>query len=304
LIVLTGPTAVGKSVLALKLAEKFNGEIISADSRTLYRKMNIATAKPSPEELAHIPHYLIDVVSPDEDFTLSDFQTQAYTLIDNLLAQGKLPLVVGGTLLYINALVQGWQIPKVAPDLELRRALEEEAAGRGPEALYEELKQLDPEAAARIIPNNTRRIIRALEVYRTTGKLFSEAQGKNPPPYRILKLGLTLERETLYKRADKRIEKMFEHGLIDEVKGLLAEGYSPDLPSMTSLGYSHVIAYLRGEMTLDEAKERMKFATHRYIRQQYTWFRRDPEIIWLDAADPLLEEKASQEIQKFLADDQ
>lgn len=299
-VILTGPTAVGKSALALALARRFNAEIISADSRTLYRGMNIATAKPSPDELAFVPHHLIDVVNPDEDFTLSDFQSRAYALIDELLAHHKLPLVVGGTLLYINALVEGWQIPKVEPNLELRRALEEEARQRGPEALYEELKQLDPEAAAHIIPNNTRRIIRALEVYRTTGRLFSEAQGKTPPPYRFLKLGLNLERQALYDRADERIEKMFERGLINEVEGLLATGYRAELPAMTSLGYSQVAAYLRGEMTLAEAKEKMKFSTHRYIRQQYTWFRRDPEIVWLEANDPELEVKASELIAKFL----
>jgi tRNA dimethylallyltransferase len=184
----------------------------------------------------------------------------------------------------------------------MRRTLEKEAEQRGPEVLYEELKQLDPEAATHILPQNTRRIIRALEVYRSTGRLFSEAQGKNSPPYKILKLGLTLERQTLYARADQRIEQMFERGLIDEVKKLLAAGYSPDLPAMTSLGYSQVIAYLKGEMALEEAKEKMKFSTHRYIRQQYTWFRRDPAIIWLDAADPELESKATQEIAQFLTD--
>lgn len=300
LVILTGPTAVGKSALALAIARKFEGEVISADSRQLYRKMDIATAKPTPEELAQIPHHLIDVVNPDEEFNLADFQSQAYATIDAILARNKLPLVVGGTLLYINALAQGWQIPRVEPERELRRALEEEAERRGPEALYEELKQIDPEAAARILPNNTRRIIRALEVFRTTGRLFSEAQGKSPPPYRILKLGLTLERPSLYARADSRIEKMFEHGLVAEVQHLLDAGYKAELPAMTSLGYSQVAAYLRGEMSLDEAKEKMKFSTHRYIRQQYTWFRRDPEILWLDAADPELEEKAFRQIANFL----
>ena len=300
LILLTGPTAVGKSTLALALAQKFEAEIISADSRQLYRGMDIATAKPSPVEMALVPHHLIDLISPDEDFTLAAFQAQAYALINAILERQRLPLVVGGTLLYINALAEGWQIPQVEPSLELRQALEEEAAQRGPEALYEELKQIDPEAAARIISNNTRRIIRALEVYRTTGRLFSEVQGKSKPPYHILKLGLTLERPLLYQRADERIEKMFERGLISEVENLLAVGYSATLPAMTSLGYSQVAAYLRGEMSLSEAKEKMKFATHRYIRQQYTWFRRDPEIIWFDATEVDLELKVSQKIAEFL----
>ncbi len=300
MVILTGPTAVGKSALALWLAQEFDGEIISADSRTLYRGMDIATAKPSSADLALVPHYLIDVVNPDEEFNLADFQSQAYALIDEIAARKKRPMVVGGTLLYINALVGGWAIPKVEPEWDLRRQLEEEAEARGSEALYEELKQLDPAAAARILPSNTRRIIRALEVYRTTGRLFSEERGNKSPPYRFLKLGLTLDRAELYKRADTRIDQMFERGLIEEVQKLLAAGYKADLPSMTSLGYGQVSAYLRGELTLVEAKERMKFSTHRYIRQQYTWFRRDPEIIWLDMADPDLMAKAGAEVRNFL----
>jgi len=301
IVILTGPTAVGKSGLALKLAGRFEGEIISADSRQLYRQMDIATAKPSPQELALIPHHFINIIDPDQDFSLADFQTQAYAIIEAILARRKLPIVVGGTVLYINALAEGWQIPEVEPAPALRRTLEEEAARRGPAALYEELRQIDPAATERILPTNTRRIIRALEVYRTTGRLFSQAQGKSPPPYRILKLGLTLERPALHQQADARIEQMFERGLVAEVAALLEAGYRPTLPAMTSLGYSQVAAYLRGEMSLAEAKEKMKFATHRYIRHQYTWFRRDPSIIWLDATDPALEEKAVQEIAKFFA---
>lgn len=299
-VVLTGPTAVGKTSLAVSLAQRFNGEIISADSRQIYTEMDIATAKPSEEELAAVPHHLISIVPPDQEFTLPEFQSRANTLIEEITARGKLPFLVGGTVLYLNAVIEGWQVPKVAPNLDLREALESEAAERGPEALYAELAQVDPAAAEHINPLNTRRIVRALEVYRSTGQLFSEAQGKNPPPYNFLKLALTLPRETLYKRADTRIDKMLENGLVAEVEKLLATGYAPTLPAMTGLGYGQIGAYLRGELTLAQAIEQMKFATHRYIRQQYTWFRRDSSLIWLDAANPNLEAEAVQIISDWL----
>lgn len=301
LIVLTGPTAVGKSALALKLAARYNGVIIAADSRTVYRGLDIGTAKPSPQELAQVPHYLVDVAAPDQEFNLPDFLEQAQAAIARAHAAGKTPFLVGGTVQYIIALVEGWQVPRVAPSRELREKLEQEAAERGPAALYAELETLDPAAALRINPLNTRRIIRALEVYRSTGQLFSEAQGKQPPPYRVLKICLTLDREALYRRADARIEKMFEAGLVDEVRGLLAAGYAPNLPSMSSVGYQQVIMYLNGEISLEEAKTRMRFITHRYIRQQYTWFRRDPDLHWLDAASPDLFQQAVDLIKPFLA---
>jgi tRNA dimethylallyltransferase len=300
LLIVTGATAVGKSALALKLAQKFNGEIISADSRQVYIGMDIATAKATPEELALVPHHLIDVVRPDKPFTLADFQDLATKAITAIHSRYRLPILVGGTMLYINAIAEGWSLPRVAPNLELRQKLEERAAQEGTEKLYAEIVELDPVAAAQIIPNNTRRIIRALEVYYSTGQLFSEAYGKQPPDYRLLKLGLTLEREKLYQRADARIEKMFEAGLIEEVQGLLAQGYSPDLPSMSGVGYGQVVAYLRGEITLEAAKERMRFVTHRYIRQQYTWFRRDPEIVWLEADNLALEVETNKLVTDFL----
>jgi tRNA dimethylallyltransferase len=300
LIVLTGPTAVGKTALALDLATHYNGEIICADSRTIYQGLDIATAKPSTAERQRVPHYLLDEVKPDEEFNLPDFLEKAQALIDSGHANGKLPFLVGGTVLYLNALVGGWQVPRVAPSRELRDQLERDALERGPEALYAELQKLDPAAAEHISPQNTRRIVRALEVYQTTGQLFSEAQGKQAPPYRILKIGLTLEREALYRRADERIDKMFEAGLVREVEDLLAAGYSPALPAMSSVGYQQVIMYLKGEISLVEAKDRMRFATHRYIRHQYTWFRRDPDLKWLDAASPALFEEAVKLVDPFL----
>lgn len=300
LVVLTGPTAVGKSALALALASHYNGDIISADSRTIYQGLDIATAKASPAERQRVPHYLLDVVKPDEEFNLPDFLEQAQAAIANSQAQGKLPFLVGGTVQYINALVEGWQVPRIAPNRELREKLEREATERGSEALYADLQKLDPTAAEHINPLNVRRIVRALEVYHSTGQLFSQAQGRQAPPYRILKIGLTLEREALYRRADERIEKMFEAGLVREVEGLLAAGYSPLLPAMSSVGYQQVILYLKGEISLEEAKNRMRFATHRYIRQQYTWFRRDPDLKWLDAASPNLYREAASLLDQFL----
>jgi tRNA dimethylallyltransferase len=300
LIILTGPTAVGKSALALELAARFKGAIISADSRTVYRGLDIATAKPSPAERLQIPHFLIDVAVPDQEFNLPDFLEMAQAAIARVHAGGQVPFLVGGTAQYINALVEGWQVPRIAPDRELRERLEQEAAERGPEALYAELQALDPAAAEHINPLNVRRIIRALEVFRSTGQLFSQAQGKNPPLYRVLKIALTLDRDSLYKRADERIDKMFEAGLVEEVKNLVAAGYSPALPSMSSVGYRQVIMYLDGEISLDEAKSRMRFATHRYIRQQYTWFRRDSELHWLNAASPELFKQAVDLVNPFL----
>ncbi len=300
LIILTGPTAVGKSSLALALAQKFEGEIVAADSRTVYRGMDIATAKATPTDLARVPHHLINIVRPDQDFSLPDFLERATASIEDIQARQRRPFLVGGTMLYITALVEGWQVPRVAPRPGLREELEADTARRGPQALYAELKALDPAAAERINPSNVRRIVRAWEVYHTTGQLFSEAQGKQGTPYRLLKLGLTLEREALYGRADARIESMFEAGLVEEVQTLLAAGYSTTSPAMSSVGYSQVIAYLKGQLSLAQAKEQMRFATHRYIRHQYAWFRRASAIQWLDAAAPTVETQAANLISSFL----
>ncbi len=302
LLILTGPTAVGKTALALELAENLQAEIVCADSRTVYRGMNIATAKPTPAELARVPHHLIDVVQPDEEFTLPDFLDRATSAIEEIRERGHLPLLVGGTVLYINALLDGREVPRVSPDPELRRRLEQQAAEQGLPALYQELIKQDPAAADYIDPSNLRRIVRALEVYYTSGELFSHNRGKTNPRYRPLKLALTLEREALYERADRRVEQMFQAGLEAEVQRLLTAGYSPTLPSMSSVGYAQVARYLAGEISLAEAKAQQKWATHRYIRHQYTWFRRDPEIKWLDATDPDLAEKAHQLIKEFQAD--
>jgi tRNA dimethylallyltransferase len=281
-LVILGATAVGKTRLSLRIAEKFDGEIISADSRLFYRGMDIGTAKPSPAEQARVPHHLIDICQPDETVTLGEYQRLAYQTIDAVLANGRLPILVGGTGQYVKAVVEGWGIPAVPPQPALREALE--ALG-GPE-LARWLRLLDPEAAERIDPRNVRRVIRALEVTLVCGRPISELQRKTPPPYRMLVIGLRREREALYRRIDERVEQMMAAGLLAELEGLRDGGYGRSLPSMSGLGYRQLWAYLEGEMLLPEAVERIKFETHRFARQQHTWFRRDdPRIVWFDAEE-------------------
>ena len=242
LVVIVGPTAVGKTARAIDLAQRFEGEIVSADSRQIYRGMDIGTAKPTREEQSLARHHLIDIVAPDESYTLAQFQADAYAAIDDILARGKLPLLVGGTGLYVRAVVEGLRIPHVAPNEELRAQL----AAQDSFALYDRLRELDPDAAARIDPRNVRRTIRALEVCLTTGKRFSELGHASPPPYRITQIGLTTKRPELYARIDARVDRMMEQGLTAEVKALVRQGYSWNLPSMSGLGYREIGAYLRG----------------------------------------------------------
>ncbi len=291
LVALVGPTAAGKTALALALADRLREhvacEIVSADSRQIYRLMDVATAKPSAEERARLPHHLIDVVWPDEPYTLAQYQRDATAAIADIHARGGLPLLVGGTGLYVRAVVDGLTIPEVAPQPELRAELEAEAAAQGPGALHARLAALDPVTAARIDPNNVRRLVRAIEVCLVTGQPFSAQQGARPTPYRPVLLGMTMERGALYARADARIDAMLAAGLVEETRGLVERGYGWGLPSMSSLGYREIGDYLRGEMALDEAITRFKVATHAYIRRQLTWFRPDTRITWLDAAQPI-----------------
>jgi tRNA dimethylallyltransferase len=288
LLVLVGPTAAGKTALAIALAERLAGEMeseaVAADSRQIYRLMDVATAKPTPEERARLPHHLIDVVWPDESFTLAQYQEQANAAIADIWARGRLPLLVGGTGLYVRAVVDGLLIPAVAPSPELRAELEAEAAAHGPQALLARLAALDPGAAVRVDPHNVRRLVRALEVCILSGRPFSEQQGTRPTPYRPLLLGLTTERAALYARADIRVDAMLAAGLVEETRSLVERGYDWSLPSMSSLGYREIGAYLRGEATLDDAVARLKLDTHGYIRRQLTWFRGDPRVVWLDAS--------------------
>jgi tRNA dimethylallyltransferase len=286
LLVIVGPTAVGKTVLSLHLAEALAGEIISADSRLFYRGMDIGTAKPTPEERARVPHYLIDIADPDQTVGLAEFQEQAYAAIAGVLSRGKLPLLVGGTGQYVRAVVEGWQIPRVPPDPDLRATLETQAEQEGVEALHARLADLDPAAAERIDARNVRRVIRALEVCLITGQPISEQQRKRPPSYHIIQIGLTRPRPDLYARADRRIEAMLDAGLVEEVRQLIDTGYSWEFPAMSGLGYAQFRPYFEEQTSLDEVVTEIKRATRRFIRHQYNWFRLgDPTIRWFDVSD-------------------
>jgi tRNA dimethylallyltransferase len=301
LVVLVGPTASGKTALALDLAARFGGEIVGADSRQVYRGMDIGTAKPTTEQRARVPHHLLDVVWPDEAYTLAQYQTAASDAIRDVWARGGLPLLVGGTGLYVRAIVDGLVIPAVAPDAELRARLEAEARTAGPEALHARLAALDPVAAREISATNKRRVIRALEVCLLTGQPFSAQRGRRPTPYAPLLLGVTTERERLYAWADARIDGMLAAGLVEEVRALAAKGYGWELPALSSLGYREVGAYLRGELHLEAAIARMKLDTHGYIRRQLTWFRPDARIAWLDAKAADIEAQAETLTARWLA---
>jgi tRNA dimethylallyltransferase len=307
LLAIVGPTATGKTALALALAERLRDTVacavVSADSRQIYRGMDVATAKATLDERIRLPHHLLDVVDPDQSYTLAQYQAGAMAAIAAIHSCGYLPLLVGGTGLYVRAVVDGLAIPRVAPDPALRAALEAEAAASGPAALHARLAALDPTAAARIDPANTRRLVRALEVCILSGRPFSEQQGARPTPYRTLMLGLNMDRAALYARADARIDAMLAAGLVAETEQLVAAGYAWSLPAMSSLGYREIGAYLRGELALPAAVERFKLATHAYIRRQLTWFRPDTRITWLDAGLPpdVLAEAAATLVIPWLA---
>jgi tRNA dimethylallyltransferase len=245
--------------------------------------MDIGTAKPSPQERALVPHHLIDIVSPDETFSLAQYQQLALKAIGNIQQRDKLPIVVGGSGQYVWSVLEGWGIPQVAPDPEFRQSLEEKAARGGEDELYEELAMVDPEAADRIDPHNVRRTIRALEVYRQTETPFSQLQRKEAPPFNTLIMGLTADREDLYRRIDLRVDGMIERGLVEEVKQLVDRGFNFNLTAMSGIGYKQIGMFLRNELTLTGAIQQIKFETHRLVRQQYTWFRlQDDRIKWFD----------------------
>jgi tRNA dimethylallyltransferase len=284
-IAIVGPTAVGKSELALHLAQYFPLEIISADSRQVYRYMDIGTNKPTLAERASVPHHIIDVVDPGQDFNLAMYHRLAFEALNAIQKKDTLPLLVGGSGLYVWSLVEGWKIPEVPPDKKLRRQMEDRAEREDSQSLYRELQDIDPSAAERVNPRNVRRIIRALEIYHATGQPPSQLQRKEAPAFSVLVIGLTQERSELYKRIDWRVDEMMKEGLVDEVEQLLKKGYSPSLPSMSGIGYKQIGQFLRGEMTLPEAVDKMKHETHRLARHQYAWFRlSDSRIRWFDAS--------------------
>jgi len=286
LVAIVGPTATGKSRLAIRLAQGLNGEIVSADSRQIYRHMNIGTAKPNHQEQALVPHHLIDIVNPDEDFSLAQYQQLAYHTIADIHQRGKLPWLVGGSGLYVWVVLEGWSIPPVPPDPGLRRTLTEQAAKGEVAELYQELAKVDPAAAQKIDPRNVRRVIRALEVTRSAGIPFSQLQQKKAPPFQTLIIGLTAARDELYRRIDARVDEMMARGLVDEVKNLVNMGYGLNLPAMSGIGYLQIGRHLQGELSLAEAIQQIKYGTHRLARHQYNWFRlNDNRIHWFEVWD-------------------
>jgi tRNA dimethylallyltransferase len=283
LVVIIGPTAVGKTELAIQLAIRLEGEIVSADSRLLYRGMDIGTAKPTHDQRQHVPHHLIDVANPDQIWSLTIFKKKARQAIREIQARNHLPFLVGGTGQYVRAIVEDWQIPKVMPDLELRHALENWSENIGKEGLHARLAVLDPQAAKKIDARNLRRTIRALEVIFHSGKKFSHQKVRGKPTYNLIQIGLNLPREILYQRIDHRIDTMINQGLINEVQNLLTKGYSPELPSFSAIGYREVIDYLQGKTTLDEAIMLIKRHTRQFVRRQTNWFKLDdPSISWFE----------------------
>lgn len=286
LIIILGPTAVGKTTLSIELAQRLGGEIVSADSRLLYRGMDIGTAKPTVAEMQSVPHHLIDVADPDEVWSLGIYQREAYRVIDDIHARGQLPFLVGGTGQYTRSIIEGWRIPPQKPDYALRDALTHWADIIGAEGLYERLERIDSAAASKIDYRNLRRTVRALEVIFKTGERFSEQRRKQTPRYDPLILGIKRPREELYSRVDQRIEQMLNQGLVEEVQGLLDAGYSPELPTMSAIGYGEIIQYLQGDISLKDAVALIKRNTRIFVRRQANWFKPDDERITWFTADP------------------
>lgn len=286
-LIIVGPTASGKTDLAVRLAEQLGGEIVNADSMQVYRGMDIGTAKPSPELRKRVPHHLIDIREPDMDFSASDFRQEAARAIADIAGRGKRPIIVGGTGLYIRALLRGL-VDSPSGAGKVRGELEEEAGARGGEEMLEELALVDPVTAARLHPHDLVRIIRALEVYRLTGVPISRqrlAHGFREDHYLPLKIGLSVERAELYDRINRRVERMMAEGLVDEVRALLERGFAPALKSMRSIGYRQICGYLTGEYPLEEAVRLIKRDSRRYAKRQTTWFKGDNEIYWVEYSD-------------------
>ncbi len=287
-VFIVGATASGKTAAALRLAAALPIEIINADSRQVYRGMSIGTAKPTPQEQASVPHHLIDVAEPSDGYSLATFLSQARQAVADAAGKGALPVVVGGTGQYIWGLFEGWQVPEVAPQADIRARLECEAVELGADALHAKLAAVDEDAAALIDPRNVRRVVRALEVLEVTGERLSARKRKLPPPFNAVVVGLDVARSVLHVRIDARVERMLASGWLDEVRTLLDQGNGPELPAFSSAGYRDMAACVRGDLSLDEATARTKVATHRLARTQSTWFKRgDPRITWCTDVDAL-----------------
>jgi tRNA dimethylallyltransferase len=300
IVAIAGPTAVGKTALGIELAAEFNGEVVNADSRYLYQGFDIGVAKPDPGERREIPHHLIDILPPEGAMTLARYQDLALDTIEEILGRHTLPILVGGTLLYVNAVVEGWRMPRVPPNPPLRAALEAEALTTGTDTLAMRLREVDPAAAERC-GRNLRRIIRAIEVYEATGIPMSAQEGKGPPPFEALEIGLTMPRDALYRAIDDRVQDQIERGLVAEVRSLLESGVPERAPAMSSLGYRQLVPYVRGESSLEQAIERIRLDTHRYVRHQETWLRRNARLIWFDVTASDWMTAAKTRVRAFLS---
>ncbi len=303
-LVILGPTGVGKTQVSLQLADILKGEIISFDSRQVYKFMDIGTAKPTEEERERIRHHLIGLISPDEKFTAANYGKKARQIIREIIERGKQPVAVGGSGLYLKALIEGFfQGPKA--NEEIRKRLQREAQEFGESHLFSRLKEVDPQATERIHPNDLVRIIRALEVYELTGKPISmwQRDGEYEPfPLQFVKIGLNLERERLYQRINQRTEEMISQGFLDEVRALKKKGFTPQLKALRTVGYQELFDYLEGKFDLQAAIEKIKLNTRHYAKKQLTWFRKDEEIIWMDVEDDNLIGKILEHFNKIQKD--
>lgn len=280
LIVVVGPTASGKSALAIQLAKKLNGEIISADSRQIYRGMDIGTAKPTQEKMTIVPHHLIDIKNPDQNYTVAEYKRDALKTIKKIITKGRLPVLVGGTGLYVKTIIDNLEIPRVKPDLKLRQNLELRIKNYGLKSVYDELINLDPEAAYIVDPNNPRRVIRALEIVLKTKKPFLDQRKAGKPLFDFLEIGISIPRKKLNNLINKRVDLMIKNGLIEEVKNLVKK-YGAEFQSFDAIGYREIIDYFDKKISLQEAIELMKRNTRNYAKRQMTWFRKDKRIHWI-----------------------
>ncbi len=303
LVVIVGPTAVGKTGLSIELALRINGEIVSADSMQVYKYMDIGTAKATPQERKGVKHYLLDEVAPDEEFSVARYKKLADAYIDLIISKDKIPIMVGGTGLYINTVIDNIQLSETICDWEYRDELKKLAEEKGNEYVHDLLKQVDPESARRLHVNDLRRVIRALEVYKYTGVPISKHQElsrSQPSPYKLAMIGLTMDRKWLYERINKRVDQMMEQGLLEEVRKLLDMGYSRDLVFMKGLGYKEMIEYIYGETSLEEAVEILKRNTRRYAKRQLTWFRKDKRIYWIEIQKSDSQEELMEKCLKYI----
>jgi tRNA dimethylallyltransferase len=282
-VAVVGPTGVGKSDFGVTLAERHAGEIVCADSRTIYRYLDIGTAKPSPDLRRRVPHHLLDLIDPDQPYSVALFQRAATSTIEDILGRGRLPILAGGTGLYVSGALDGLALPAIPPDSGLRATLEHRIRAEGLPAVAAELVRLDPAAAQMVDLQNPRRVVRALEVTLRSGRPFSAWRHRSPPPWDSLRIGLCLARPELYARINRRAAQQVAEGLVEEVRGLLARGYTPDAPGLHGLVYREFVRHVQGELSLEEALCLAQRATRRYAKRQLTWFRADPVVCWFEA---------------------